>query len=209
MPPPRILKIAEIFRSIQGEGLRQGEPTIFVRLAGCDLRCSFCDTKYAWTGGKSMTAAQVLDKVRALRKRFPAEWACLTGGEPFLQDIAALCAGLRKAGLEIQIETNGRTFRPIVSDWLTLSPKPPDYAFDSTLGQMAREVKLTVSRALTLKTVRRLRGEFPAAVPILLQPESNAAWSKAKAARLLGSAMKLGLSNIRLTCQLHKILGLR
>lgn len=209
MPPPPTLKIAEIFASIQGEGLRQGEPTIFVRLAGCDLRCSFCDTKYAWSGGKTMTAARILDTVRAWRRRFPADWICLTGGEPFLQEITALCAGLNKTGLKVQIETNGRTFRRIAADWLTISPKSPGYVFHPRFKRLAREVKLVVSKSLTLQTIRRLRGEFPKPVPILLQPESNAAWSKAKAGRLLERAMKQGLSNIRLTCQLHKVLGRR
>jgi len=209
MPQPPTLKIVEIFASVQGEGLRQGEPTIFIRLAGCDLRCSFCDTKYAWTGGKTATTSRVLVKVRALRKRFPADWACLTGGEPFLQDIGPLVDGLKKEGLKVQVETNGRTFRRLAADWLTVSPKPGRYEYHPGFRRRAAEVKLVVSKTLTFETVRRLREEFPGSVPILLQAESNEAWSLAKGRRLLGRALRQGLTNIRLSVQLHKIFGLR
>ena len=84
MPQPPTLKIVEIFPSIQGEGLRQGEPTVFIRLSGCNLKCSFCDTKYAWKGGREFTAGEILDEVRKIRRRFPASWVSLTGGEPLL-----------------------------------------------------------------------------------------------------------------------------
>jgi len=209
MPRPPTLKIAEIFASVQGEGLRQGEPTIFVRLAGCDLRCSFCDTKYAWTGGKVLTVARILNKVRALRERFPAAWVCLTGGEPFLQDIEPLVDDLKKDGLKIQIETNGRNFRPLAPDWLTISPKPPGYDYRPRFKKQAREIKLVVSKTLTFETVKRIRREFPGTVPLLLQPESNEIWSRAKGRRLLGKAVRGGLKNVRFSLQLHKVLGLR
>ena len=209
MPPPPTLKIVEVFASIQGEGLRQGEPTIFIRLTGCDLRCSFCDTKYAWTGGRTADVPRILERVRSLRKRFPAAWACLTGGEPLLQDIAPLVRSLKKDGLKVQVETNGRTFRPLTADWLTVSPKPPRYACRPQLIKRAREVKLVVSRTLTLGTIARVRREFPRTAPLLLQPESNAAWSRAKARRLLDRAVRAGLENMRYSLQLHKILGLR
>jgi len=209
MPPPPTLKIAEIFASIQGEGLRQGEPTIFVRLAGCDLRCSFCDTKYAWTGGKVLTVSRILNKVRALRERFPAAWVCLTGGEPLLQDIGSLVNGLKKDGLKVQIETNGRNDRPLAPDWLTISPKPPGYDYQPRFKKQAREIKLIVSKNLTFETVKRIRRKFPGTVPLLLQPESNEPWSRAKGRRLLGKAVRGGLKNVRFSLQLHKILGLR
>jgi len=209
MPQPPTLKIVELFASVQGEGLRQGEPTIFIRLAGCDLRCSFCDTKYAWTGGRTAALSQVLAKVRAIRKRFPADWACLTGGEPFLQDIGPLVDGLKKEGLKVQVETNGRNFRRLAADWLSVSPKPGRYDVHPGFRRRAEEVKLVVSKALTFETVRRLREEFPGSVPILLQAESNEAWSLAKGRRLLSRASRQGLLNIRLSVQLHKVFGLR
>ena len=68
MPQPHILKITEIFPSIQGEGLRQGEPTIFIRFSGCNLKCDFCDTQYAWLDGKEYSTAHILEKVEKIFK---------------------------------------------------------------------------------------------------------------------------------------------
>jgi len=209
MPPPPTLRVAEIFGSIQGEGLRQGEATIFIRLAGCNLRCAFCDTKRAWRGGRAMSAARILAAVRRLGRRWPASWADLTGGEPMLQDIGPLVDGLRADGLSIQIETNGTVFRPLPFDWITVSPKPPAYAADPRLRLLASEVKVVVSRELTSAAVERLRAGYPERVPLILQPQSNAAWSREKARRLLGAALRAGAANIRLGFQLHRLLRCR
>jgi len=209
MPQPHTLKIVEIFPSIQGEGLRQGEPTIFIRLAGCNLRCSFCDTKYAWQGGRRLSVDLVLKRTRDIRKRFPADWVSVTGGEPYLQDLAALILGLKKDGLKVQVETNGTVFQPLAADWITVSPKPKDYACHPRIRRKAREVKLVVTRALTFETVKRLREEFPEATPLLLQPESKAPWSRAKSLRLLDHSLRQGLKNVRVSFQLHKIYNIR
>lgn len=209
MPRPSTLKTAEVFASVQGEGLRQGEPTIFVRLAGCNLRCAFCDTKSAWKGGEVRAAGDILAEVDRLRRRFPADWICLTGGEPFLQDIGPLVRGLRSAGLRVQIETNGTLYRRIPFDWLTVSPKPPEYAVRSEWTRRAREVKLVASRELSFDVLGRVRAAFPAATPVLIQPEWGAARSGRKAFRLLERALAEGIPNIRLSAQLHKTLNLK
>jgi len=209
MPPPPTLKISEIFASVQGEGLRQGQPTLFVRLTGCDLRCRFCDTKTAWKGGKRLTVETVALRLRRLRKRFPADWVCLTGGEPLLQDIGPLAAALKREGLKIQIETNGRHACRLDVDWLTVSPKPPSYLVRRECRRRAEEVKIVVTRNLTFDVVRRLRGEFPKRTPLVLQPQSRRKWSAAKGLRLLGRGLQAGWKNIRLMTQAHKELGLR
>lgn len=208
MRRPPTLKTFEVFASVQGEGLRQGEPTIFVRLAGCNLRCSFCDTKRAWGGGQVQTVSQVAEEVRRLWRGFPARWVCLTGGEPLAQDIEPLIRELSKDGLSIQVETNG-TFDPRPhADWYTLSPKPPSYAFRPGFKKKAREVKLVATRELTSEAVRAVRRAFPWATPVILQPQSNAPWSRRKAMKLLEGALREGLENIRVSVQLHKIYNL-
>ena len=73
--------VSEIFRSLQGEGKNQGRPCTFVRLAGCNLRCAWCDTSYAWNEGEEMSVGEVLDRVWLLR----GAYICITGGEPLLQ----------------------------------------------------------------------------------------------------------------------------
>jgi len=208
MPRQRTLKIVEIFPSVQGEGLRQGEPMIFVRLGGCNLRCSFCDTKYAWLGGRDLERSEILDEIQRVRRRFPAEWVCLTGGEPLMQNVRPLVLALKKAFLKIQVETNGTIFKPLPVDWLTVSPKPKDYACDPRFRRPADEVKLIVTRGLALSTVQKLRAEFPSETTLFLQAESNAPWSVAKALRLQRRALFHGLSNIRVSAQLHKIFRL-
>jgi 7-carboxy-7-deazaguanine synthase len=203
------VKIAEVFASVQGEGLRQGEPTLFVRLAGCNLRCRFCDTRRAWRGGREETPARLIRRLAVRRRAVPVRWVCLTGGEPLLQDLGALAAGLRRRGFKVQLETNGTLFQAVPFDWVTLSPKPPAYAYDSRWRRRAREVKLVASRELTYAVLDRLRRSFPARTPILLQPESNRPESRRRALRLLERSARAGLPDIRLSLQLHKIYKIR
>jgi 7-carboxy-7-deazaguanine synthase len=112
--------ITEIFKSIQGEGTRAGLPCIFVRLTGCNLRCTWCDTAYAFHGGKKMTVAEVLARVDELAGRAAGERGAesamplveLTGGEPLLQEeIYLLADALLTAGYTVMIETSGE--RPV------------------------------------------------------------------------------------------------
>ena len=209
MLPRPTLKIVEVFASVQGEGLRQGEPTIFVRFSGCNLRCAFCDTKYAWTAGKERTREEVLAEVRRLRADFPAAWVCLTGGEPLLQDISGLVRDLKKEGLKVQAETNGTVDRILAVDWYTVSLKPPEYVVQPRFLKTAKEVKLVVNRELNLDIVRRVRKGFPPVTPIILQPESNRRRSAAKAMEILQQGLKGGLENLRVSAQLHKVLGIK
>jgi len=209
MPQPRILKITEIFSSIQGEGLRQGEPTHFIRLAGCNLRCAFCDTKYAWEGGEDFAHLDILEKTKKNHRRFPAEWVCLTGGEPLLQDVGDLVRMLKSENFLIQVETNGMTYRRLDVDWYTVSPKPEEYFCRPEYKKKAKEVKIILSRGLDFGAIHRLRDEFPIRTPLLLQPISNRKWSIKLGMKLLKQASQAGLKNIRLSVQLHKIFNFR
>jgi len=99
-----MLKVNEIFLSIQGEGLYMGRPTVFVRLTGCNLRCKWCDTKYAFEDGDKMTVEEVLAKV----EEYGIKEVCITGGEPLLQDeVIGLMFRLIDRGYHIVLETNG------------------------------------------------------------------------------------------------------
>ncbi len=98
------MRISEIFFSLQGEGVMIGTPTTFVRTVGCNLDCSWCDTRYAREGGKEMTA----EEVSAAVDRYGAPFVSLTGGEPLLQsDVYRLLDMLLEDGYHITIETNG------------------------------------------------------------------------------------------------------
>jgi 7-carboxy-7-deazaguanine synthase len=100
----RKLRVSEIFHSIQGESTRVGLPTVFVRLAGCPLRCTWCDTEYAFAGGEAMTISQMLEHVAA----HGCPTVCVTGGEPLAQkSCPELLAALCDAGYSVSLETSG------------------------------------------------------------------------------------------------------
>ena len=114
-----VMVITEIFKSIQGEGTRAGLPCIFVRLTGCNLRCTWCDTAYAFHGGKKMTVEEVLSRVDELAGRAGGRKGSeaavplveLTGGEPLLQEeIYPLAEKLLRASYTLMIETSGERF---------------------------------------------------------------------------------------------------
>jgi 7-carboxy-7-deazaguanine synthase len=102
------MRVTEIFFSIQGEGTRAGRPCVFVRFTGCDLRCGYCDTAYAFHGGTDMSREEILEAVA----RHPSRFVLLTGGEPMLQkDLPDLAEELVTRGYEVAIETHGQ--RPL------------------------------------------------------------------------------------------------
>lgn len=101
---PTRLRISEIFFSLQGETSRVGLPTVFVRLTGCPLRCIWCDTAYAFTGGEFMN----LDDILAQVATYGAKYVCVTGGEPLAQkDCPKLLTALCEAGYSVSLETSG------------------------------------------------------------------------------------------------------
>ncbi len=122
------MNVMEIYRSVQGEGTLMGVPTTFVRFFACNLRCSWCDTKYSWSvreGGtwEALSVDTVVERILALGARH----VVLTGGEPMLQrDLPALAHTLRGHNLHLTVETNSTLFRPelveLINLW-SLSPK--------------------------------------------------------------------------------------
>lgn len=113
------MRVNEIFYSVQGEGCYTGTPAVFVRLAGCNLRCSFCDTDHF--SYQEMTEEEIVTAM----DQWKARHAVITGGEPMLQLTASLVKKLHEAGWYVQIETNGTVPMPegCDIDWITCSPK--------------------------------------------------------------------------------------
>ena len=115
--------VNEIFYSLQGEGFLAGVPSVFVRLAGCPLRCRWCDTKYAWdeTAGAEQSIGAIVEAVR----QWPCKFIVITGGEPMINpDLPDLVRELKASGKHITIETAGIAFIPdMPCDLMSISPE--------------------------------------------------------------------------------------
>ncbi len=133
----RMFRVNDIFYSLQGEGHNTGRAAVFVRFAGCNLRCPFCDTQF--DSFRSMSAADIVSAIAP----YPARFLVLTGGEPTLQVDEALVDVFHQQGYEVAMESNGTRRAPQNLDWLTLSPKflAGQWRIDTT-GQKADELKV-------------------------------------------------------------------
>ncbi len=192
-----MLALAEIFYSVQGEGAWTGTPAVFVRLAGCNLNCRFCDTDFSVKAFASVT--DVVARVREAGGTCPM--VVLTGGEPLAQaESSTLIDALRADGRRVHIESNGSIAVDLPSDvWLTVSPKE---RLHPAMAARANEVKLIVDG--------RVPGEWLAAfgtrtLPTFLQPEGN----KPRNIALAIEAAKAEPARYRLGLQTHKFIGVR
>jgi organic radical activating enzyme len=191
-----MLQLAEIFYSIQGEGTWSGTPAVFVRLAGCNLACDFCDTDYSLK-----FLASVDDVVRQVREAGgDCPMVILTGGEPLAQtETAALIDALQRDGRRVHIESNGTIFRELPSDvWLCVSPKE---RVDPRMAKRADEAKLIVDERVPEEHLPL----FEDKATILLQPEGN----KKKNIELALDYAKSHPARFRLSLQTHKMIGVR
>jgi 7-carboxy-7-deazaguanine synthase len=201
------VRVTEIFFSIQGEGTRAGRPCVFVRFTGCDLRCVYCDTAYAFHGGEDRSREQILAEVARHKARF----VCLTGGEPMLQkELPALAADLLARGYEVAVETHGQrptdALPPEVIRILDVkTPGSGEPATDLSWLERLRshdELKFVVCSEedfrWSAELVRRHRLEGRA--HLLFSP----AWGAVEPKALAGWLLESGL-DARLSLQLHKV----
>lgn len=152
------MRICEIYKSVQGEGLLTGTPSTFVRASGCNLRCWFCDTPHAsWNPeGEDLSVAEILGRIELL----DVGHVVLTGGEPMLfAEMTPLCEGIRASGRHITIETAGTLHLPVACDLMSISPKLAGSAPDAhKFPRWHRRHEETRER---LDVVRRLIDQGP------------------------------------------------
>jgi 7-carboxy-7-deazaguanine synthase len=193
-----MLQLAEIFYSLQGEGSFAGTPAVFVRLAGCNLACDFCDTDYSLKFIASVD--EVVRRVRDAGGDCPM--VVITGGEPFAQrETLDLIGALRADGRRVHVESNGTipVDRELPGDvWLTVSPKE---RLDAGMARRANEAKLIVDRRVPREWVQTFA---QLGTPIFLQPEGN----KPENVALAVEAAKSEPALFRLSLQTHKFIGI-
>ena len=207
------LRIAQIYESIQGEGLLIGTPSVFIRIQGCNLRCSWCDQPESlnFNGGQSIPLIEVIKKAISYSPRH----AVITGGEPFTsQHLHRLVESLIERGFTVQIETNGTLFNPEMERFkgsihITCSPKgAARYYVHPSILKIASELKFVVDEEFREEVV--LRSEFRRLLEegkVVLQPESNRNEMLKKALKIQKSLVSKGFG-VRVIPQVHKFLGI-
>ena len=133
----KTFRVNDIFYSLQGEGRNTGRAAVFVRFAGCNLRCPFCDTEFDTF--REMTAEEIVAAI----SQYPARFVVLTGGEPTLQVDEAFVDLLHQHGFEVAMESNGTRPAPNNLDWLTVSPKEYLRGTRNEEGGTSKEVRGT------------------------------------------------------------------
>jgi len=203
------LKVTETFTSLQGEALASGWPTFFIRLTGCPLRCTWCDTAYAFSGGSWQDLAELVDAARASGVRH----VCVTGGEPLAQAACSeLLVALCDAGLEVSLETSGALdiagVDPRVSR--VVDVKPPGSG--ESHRNRAENLELLTKRD-QLKFVLRDRTDYEWSRQRVAEEALNArctVWFSPSAeelsARQLADWIVEDRLPVRLQVQLHKLL---
>jgi organic radical activating enzyme len=143
------LNVKEIFYSLQGEGGRQGEASIFIRLSGCNLKCDFCDTDFA--AGTDMVEEQILSHIQA----FPCRWIVWTGGEPTLQLTKEILSFFREKDYLQAIESNGYNRLPRPLDYTVVSPKG-NTGYAKRINPSVDEIRLPVKTGDIIPSIESL-----------------------------------------------------
>jgi 7-carboxy-7-deazaguanine synthase len=202
------MKINEIFYSIQGEGKWSGLPNIFIRTTGCNLRCSFCDTKYAYDDGKEMKIDEIIKEI----SKYPCKYVCVTGGEPLFQnDMPNLLDSLLKRKYWICLETNGSINIENIVDkkslMISLDIKCPSsnmhekmYLENLSVLKKDDQLKFVIGDKVDYDYAKKIIQKYKPICTVFFQPvwETNA---KQLAEWILNDEL-----NVKLGLQIHKII---
>ncbi len=191
----------EHFYTIQGEGVHTGKPAYFIRLAGCDVGCWWCDVKDSWDADSHPKVT--VEELVLSAKKSGASFVVITGGEPLLHDLTALTLALKKEDFQIHIETSGSSPVSGHLDWITLSPKRFKKPLDEIFPYVD-ELKVVVLTNKDLKWAEENASKCPGTTRLLLQPEWETPKSMGIIVDYVKKHPKWGIS-----LQTHKFLGVR
>ena len=189
--------VMEMFYSLQGEGYHQGRAAYFIRLAGCDVGCVWCDVKESWDASKHPVLS--IEEIVSSALAHPGRLAIITGGEPLLYNLDALTTALKKAGFEINMETSGSSPMSGKWDWVCLSPKKFKAPLTESIAA-ASELKVVIFNKHDFEWAETYAQQVPASCKLYLQPE----WDKAN--EMMPSIIDYVKTHPRweLSAQLHK-----
>lgn len=162
------LPVMEAFYTIQGEGFHQGRAAYFIRLAGCNVGCFWCDVKESWDAEKH--ARYTVDEIVEKAKKQPGRLAVITGGEPLMHNLTALTTALQANGFETNIETSGSYVMSGIWDWVCVSPKKFRAPTTEALAA-ANELKVVVYNKTDFLWAEKNAAEVRDNCKLYLQPE--------------------------------------
>ena len=193
--------IVETFHSVQGEGAHTGVSAYFVRLAGCDVACPWCDTKESWNSKRhpQKSITELVDKVSQAKGAI----AVITGGEPLLHDLLPLTQALRAKSIPVHLETSGAHPFSGDFDWVTFSPKQFKAPHPS-IYERADELKVVITKEYDLKWAEQQAALVAPNTLKYLQPE----WSTSQSKSLIFDYVKQN-PQWRISLQTHKLLEVR
>lgn len=208
------LLVSEIFVSFNGEGLEIGKPTIFLRLSGCNLDCSWCDTKYANYNAVEKSTEEIIEEIDKLNKGINS--VLITGGEPLLQDIGEIVDKLHKENYYISIETNGSVYDDVLlkTDFISVDIKAPSSnnetndldIFKKIVNAIKKrngQMKAVIADRIDYDFLKKFIEENSFNVPLIIQP----CWGKLNYKELCEMYLTnpINHNNIRVLLQIHKL----
>lgn len=191
----------ESFYSIQGEGAHSGKAAFFIRLAGCDVGCSWCDVKGSWDE-KAHPLVEIKSIINSAKKS-ESRIVVITGGEPLMYDLEGLTQKLKLNGFQTHLETSGVYGLTGSWDWICLSPKKFKMALPETF-ERADELKVIVYNKSDFLWAEKMAGNVKSGCKLFLQPE----WSKSK--EMLPQIISYVKNNPRweISLQIHKFMDI-
>ena len=208
------LLVSEIFVSFNGEGLEIGKPTIFLRLSGCNLDCSWCDTKYANYNAVERSTEEIIEEIDKLNNGINS--VLITGGEPLLQDIGEIVDKLSKKNYHLGIETNGSVYDDVLQkiDFISVDIKTPSsnnetndlVIFTKIINAIKKrngQMKAVIADRIDYDFLKKFIEENSFNVPLIIQP----CWGKLNYKELCEMYLTnpINHNNVRVLLQIHKL----